>query len=147
MLGAERDIIANHVVSGEVRLVFWPVLDLGPNSLNAATTAFCAGEQDPAQFWAAHNLLFANQGEIYSANRDTFVNIAAELGLDADAFAACYDGDAVRAQLADLDAARRRQGVNQRPTFVLVSDAGTQRLIGAQPYDTFAAAITGLLPR
>ncbi len=147
MLGAERDIIANHVSAGEVRLVFWPILDLGPNSLNAATTAFCAGEQELAQFWAAHDLLFANQGEVYGADRDYFLNVAAGLGLDADAFAACYDGDDVRAQLVDLDAARRRQGVNQRPTFALVSDAGTQRLIGAQPYDTFAAAITALLPR
>jgi len=146
VLGAERDIIANHVDAGEVRLVFWPILDLGPNSVNAATTAFCAGEQDPAQFWAAHDLLFANQGEVYGADRDYFLNVAAGLGLDANAFAACYDGEAVRAQLAELDAARRRQGITQRPTFALVSDAGANRLIGAQPYDTFAAAISRLLP-
>ena len=142
MLGAEREIIANEVAAGQVRLVFWPMLDLGPNSLNAATTAFCAGEQDPAAFWAAHDTLFANQGEVYGADRQYFVDVAAGLGLDATAFAACYDGETVRDLIAALDAARREAGIFNRPTF----DLNGQRLIGAQPYDTFAAAISGLLP-
>ena len=140
MLGAEREIIANEVAAGQVRLVFWPMLDLGPNSLNAATTAFCAGEQDPAAFWAAHDTLFANQGEVYGADRQYFVDVAAGLGLDATAFAACYDGETVRDLIAALDAARREAGIFNRPTF----DLNGQRLIGAQPYDTFAAAISGL---
>ena len=142
MLGAEREIIANEVAARQVRLVFWPMLDLGPNSLNAATTAFCAGEQDPAAFWAAHDTLFANQGEVYGADRQYFVDVAAGLGLDATAFAACYDGETVRDLIAALDAARREAGIFNRPTF----DLNGQRLIGAQPYDTFAAAISGLLP-
>ena len=142
MLGAEREIKANEVAAGQVRLVFWPILDLGPNSLNAATAATCAGEQDPAAFWAAHDTLFENQGDLYGADRQYFVDVAAALGLDGAAFAACYDGEAVREQLAALDAARREAGIFNRPTF----DLNGQRLIGAQPYDTFAAAIATLLP-
>lgn len=146
MLGAERDIIANHVLNGEVRLVFWPMLDLGPNSLNAAAAAYCAGEQDPAAFWAAHDNLFANQRDVYGAGRDYFLGLAGDLQLDVAAFTACFDGDAVRQQLTNLDATRRSQGIAQRPTFELVSATDTQRLIGAQPYDSFAAAIAALLP-
>jgi protein-disulfide isomerase len=146
VLGAERQIIADYVNSGRVRLVFWPILDLGRNSVNAAVTAFCAGEQDPAAFWAAHDTLFAQQAEIYGADRDTFLALATNLGLDGPTFEACYDGDTVRAQLAALDDARRRQGITQRPTFDLVTADETQRLFGAQPYDSFAAAIDALLP-
>lgn len=142
MLGAERDLIANEVAAGQARLVFWPMLDLGPNSLNAAATAFCAGEQDPAAFWAAHDTLFENQRDVYGADRQYFVDVAAGLGLEATAFAACYDGAAVRDQIAALDAARREAGIFNRPTF----DLNGQRLIGAQPYQAFAAAIDALLP-
>jgi len=146
VLGAEREIIANEVAAGQVRLVFWPILDLGPNSINAAATAFCAGEQDPTAFWAAHDTLFANQRDVYGADRQYFLDTAAGLGLDAAAFAACYDGEATRTLLDDLNTARRAQGIAQRPTFELVTAEGTQRLIGAQPYDTFATAIAALLP-
>ena len=142
MLGAERDIVANHVESGEVRLIYWPMLDLGPNSENAAVAAFCAGEQDPSHFWAYHDTLFENQGSVYLAGRDFFVETAAALGLDGASFEACYDGDATRALVNDLDEARRSAGIRQRPTF----DINGRLLLGAQPYETFAAAIDALLP-
>jgi len=142
VLGAEQDIIANELAAGQVKLVFWPMLDLGPNSVNAAATAFCAGEQDPAKFWEAHHALYEDQTRLYLARRDYFVETAAGLGLDTAAFEACYDGDEMRALLAQLDAARREAGVSQRPTF----DVNGQRLLGAQPYETFAELIASQLP-
>lgn len=146
MLGAERDLIANEVAAGQVKLVYWPMLDLGPNSENAAAAAFCAGEQDPTRFWEYHHTLFEEQRSVYLAQRGFFVEMAAAMGLEGDAFEACYDGDAMRTLLAELDEARREAGVSQRPTFDLTSAAGNQRLFGAQPYETFAAAIAGLAP-
>ena len=142
MLGAERDIVANHVAAGQVKMVYWPMLDLGPNSTNAAAAAFCAGEQDPALFWAYHHTLFENQRDVYLARRDYFVETAAALELDTDLFEACYDGDDVRALLEQLDDERRDAGVTQRPTF----DVNGQRLLGAQSYEIFAEVITGFLP-
>lgn len=141
MLGAEQDIIANHVAPGDVRIVYWPMLDLGPNSTNAATAAFCAGEQDPAAFWRMHDHLFGNQRDLYLARRDFFVQTATDLGLDGPTFESCYDSRATRDLLEELDAARRADGVFQRPTF----DVGDERLVGAQPYDTFAATIAAQL--
>jgi protein-disulfide isomerase len=142
VLGAERDIIANHIMTGQVKLVYWPMLDLGPNSENAAVAAFCAGEQDPAKFWQYHDALFEDQGSVYLARRGFFVALAAELGLDGPAFEACYDGDATRTLLEQLDEARREAGVSQRPTF----DVNGVRLAGSQPYETFAEIIAGQLP-
>ncbi len=138
MLGAEKEIVANHVLTGQVKYVYWPMLDLGPNSENAAAAAFCAGEQAPAQFWEYHDTLFENQGSVYLARRDFFIDTAAELGLDTAAFEACYDGDETRALLAQLDATRREAGVRQRPTF----DVNGQRLLGSQPYETFAEVLS-----
>ncbi len=142
MLGAEQEIVANEVAAGRVKLVYWPMLDLGPNSENAAAAAFCAGEQDPALFWEAHHTLFQDQMHLYLARRDYFVETAAGLGLDTVAFEACYDGDETRALLEQLDAARREAGVTQRPTF----DVNGQRLLGSQPYEAFAGLIASQLP-
>lgn len=146
MLGAEQDIIANHVATGNVKMVFWPMLDLGPNSTNAAAAAFCAGEQAPAEFWRMHDYLFENQRSVYLANRAYFVQAAGALGLDGPAFEACYDGDAVREELRQLDDARRAVSVSQRPTFDIVSSVGNQRLLGSQPFETFDEIIRSLLP-
>ncbi len=142
MLGAEKDIVNNHVLTGQVKMVFWPLLDLGPNSENAAAAAFCAGEQDSAQFWAFHDALFEDQPNVYTADRGYFTGLAAAKGLDGAAFEACFDGAETRALLAQLDETRRGAGVRQRPTF----DVNGQRLFGAQPYETFATIIAGQLP-
>ncbi len=142
MLGAEREIIANEVAAGQVKLVYWPMLDLGPNSENAAAAAFCAGEQDPAAFWEAHHTLFENQIHLYLARRGYFMETAAGLGLDMAAFETCYDGREMRDLLAELDAARREVGVRQRPTF----DVNGQRFLGSQPYEIFAEVISSQLP-
>lgn len=142
MLGAEREIIANEVAAGQVKLVYWPMLDLGPNSENAAAAAFCAGEQDPAAFWEAHHTLFENQIHLYLARRGYFMETAAGLGLDMAVFEVCYDGREMRDLLAELDAVRREAGVTQRPTF----DVNEQRFLGAQPYEIFAEVISSQLP-
>ena len=142
MLGAERDIVANHVLAGEVKRVYWPMLDLGPNSENAAAAAFCAGEQDPALFWDVHHVLFEDQRSVYLAQRGYFIDAAVAQGADRESFEACYDSEAMRETLAELDAARRAAGVTQRPTF----DLNGQRILGSQPYETFAAIIASLQP-
>ena len=142
MLGAEQEILTNEVAAGQVRLVFWPVLDHGRDSENATAAALCAGEQDPAAFWAYHDRLFEEQSQVFGADGGFYVEMATALGLDGPAFEACYDGQAARALAAQLDAARREAGIFNRPTF----DLNGQRLIGAQPYDTFAAAFSALLP-
>jgi protein-disulfide isomerase len=142
VLGAEPEIVANHVLAGQVKLVYWPMLDLGPNSENAAAAAFCAGEQDPALFWAVHHALFEDQRSVYLAQRDYFIDTAVAQGADGQAFEACYDGDEMRSLLAELDATRRDAGVTQRPTF----DLNGQRILGSQPYETFAEVIAIQLP-
>lgn len=146
MQGAKQEILGSHVAAGDVRIVYWPMLDLGPNSTNAAIAAYCAGEQDPAAFWRYHDWLYDNQRDVYLANRDTFLTTAATVGLDTDVFTACYDGDAARDLVETLDEARRDNDVSVRPTFDIIGPSGeAARTFGSQPYETFDELIRARL--
>lgn len=147
MQGAKQDILTTHVAAGDVKIIFWPMLDLGPNSTNAAIATFCAGEQDPAAFWQYHNTLFDNQRSVYLANRDFFLTTATDLGLDTGAFSTCYDGDGVRELVETLDEARRANNVGVRPTFDIIGPSGdAERTFGSQPFEAFDALIQAQLP-
>lgn len=141
MQGAEKEIVANYVTTGEVRIIFWPLLDLGQSSHDAAASVYCAGEQDPALFWSLYDLLFADR-QTYGGDRDYFINQAASIGADRDGFTTCFDAGEMHMLVSELNDERREDGVFQRPTF----DINGQRLFGNVPYDTFAAAIDTALP-
>ncbi|GAB4438068.1 MAG: thioredoxin domain-containing protein [Anaerolineae bacterium] len=120
--------------SGQLKIVFNPMLDLGDNSLQAANAAECAGEQ--GQFWPMHDLLFERQREIFGGS-DAFAAFAAELGLDTAAFNSCVSeqrhAEAIQAQ----DEARRQTGIRTRPTF----DINGQLVVGAVGFDAFKSVI------
>lgn len=141
MLGAGREIIADYVATGQVRVVYWPMLDLGPNSHNAAAAAFCAGEQGADAFWQMHDRLFEEQSTAFRAGREDFVSTAAALNLDPQAFGECYDNGRGHTLAVTLDNARRELGIVNRPTF----DINGARLLGNQPYPVFAATIDNAL--
>jgi protein-disulfide isomerase len=145
--GAEKEIIASHVAAGDVKIIYWPMLDLGPNATNAAIAAFCAGDQDPVAFWRYHDTLYDEQRSVYLANRDYFLMLAIDQGLDSGAFATCYDGEETRTLLETLDQARRDNQVGVRPTFDIIGPSGeAERIFGSQPFSAFDAIIQAKLP-
>jgi protein-disulfide isomerase len=141
VLGTEPQVLENYVEKGKVKLVFMPVLNHGNPSVYSTVAAHCAGEQDPAQFWQMHNLLFENQRDLWAATRDYFIGTAVSLGLDQAAFEACYDSPEALAEVMALDSIRRDRGVFGQPTF----DANGLVFSGAIPYDQFAAALDSQL--
>lgn len=134
MLGAEPEIIANYVDQGQVRIVFWPILDHGNASLNAHAAADCIGRQSVDAFWVVHDQFFVNQDELWQADRDYFVDAAVAVGVDQAAFEECYDNGTGHATVTELDSIRRSLGVFSRPTF----DINGQLLIGSQPFSVFS---------
>jgi protein-disulfide isomerase len=50
VLGTEPQIVATYVNSGQVRLVYWPMLDHGAASQNAHAAAECIGRQSVDAF-------------------------------------------------------------------------------------------------
>lgn len=133
MQGTEPQLSADYVETGDVKLVFWPVLNHGNPSVFATVTAECAGQQDPALFWATHSALFANLNDLYRADRDYFVNLAVGVGVDQAAFEACYDDGSGLAQVMAMDDIRRQRGVFSQPTF----DINGRVLAGLASYDVF----------
>ncbi len=137
MLGAEPEIIANFVDSGQVRIVFWPMLDHGNASLNAHAAADCVGRQSPDAFWEIHDQFFANQADLWQADRDYFVAAALGLGIDQATFEECYDSGLGQATVTELDSIRRGLGIFNRPSF----EINGQLLIGSQPFSVFSQYI------
>lgn len=136
-------LLENYVETGVVRYVFkdFPLETIHPQAVAASQAARCAGEQD--SYLPMHDLLFANQnGWSGRANlSEIFTGYATELGLDDEAFQACFDsGRWETAVLTDLEEGISL-GVTGTPTFFFNGFL----LSGAQPYEVFEQAIGQLL--
>ena len=139
----EPQVRAAYIKTGKARLVWHDFAWIGAESRDAANAARCAGDQ--GKFWEYHDLLYANQsGENAGAfSKDRLKGFGAALGLEPTTFHACVDaGTYAAAVQADFDDVRR-QGFNGTPTFVI----GDQRIVGAQPFEVFAAAIDAALAK
>ena len=140
MLTVEPSIIESYVRPGQLKLVFRDVLNHGERSLRASEAAACAGRQ--GQFWAMHNLLFENQSATWNTSGSGLIELmldfAAQLdGIDQRAFAQCLNDRTTLAALQAADAEQRTRGITVQPIF----EIGEQRIIGAQAFETLAAAI------
>jgi protein-disulfide isomerase len=137
----EPQIRAAYIETGIARLAWHDFAWIGPESRDAANAARCAGDQ--GRFWEYHDVLFENQrGENAGAfSKDRLKGFGELLGLGTSAFDACVDsnqyGAAVSADFADV----RANGFNGTPTFVI----GERRIVGAQPFEVFAAAIDAVV--
>jgi protein-disulfide isomerase len=125
---------------GQIRLVFrdLPLLNLHKNAGHAAEAAACANEQ--GKFWAMHDRLFANQGKLAPAELKTH---AAELGLDTAAFDACLDSGKYTAEWQKDAEEAARLGLTGTPAFFI----NGRLLVGARPYEDFAAVVEDELER
>ena len=118
----EHAVIAEFAAGGQVRFMIRYAPFHGEGARNAAAAASCAAEQDA--FWSRHDSLFLNQPPTHDSgpvafSADRLKQIAARLGLNQSAFAACYDGGAYHAQAeADL-AAAQQAGITGTPTFII----------------------------
>ena len=114
---AKPQMIQEYVNAGKVRYIFKYFPFLGDESYDAAMAAECAGEQ--GKFWEFHDLLFARwEGE----GKGTFLpdklkGYAQELGLDAQAFAACLDSFRYEATVMADKKAGQEAGVKYTPTL------------------------------
>jgi len=115
----EPTIIDRYVTPGNVRLTFHDFAFIGQESLDAASAARCAGAQ--GQFWPYHDWLFANQnGENQGQfSRDRLATIAARIGLDGAAWAACYDGTTQHGPVTTETAQGQTLGIQSTPTLFI----------------------------
>ena len=115
-------VFARKNLAEEEGLVRWISYDfpLGfDHSLPTAIAARCGGEQD--RFWEMHDLIFARQDRwrLESNPNGKFIDYAADLGLDTDAFEDCV---AERRHLSEIVASRKygdQLGVTGTPTVFI----------------------------
>lgn len=131
-----------YVQTGKARVAYlnFP-LNTHPNAQPAHEFAMCAAEQ--GGFWKATDRIFETQ-TLWKRRRDAaayFDSLGVALALDMPRLRACVRDGALR-ELITADYQRSvRIGVGSTPTFLV----GNQALIGAQPYEAFAAALDAAL--
>ncbi len=84
-----RDYLPQHP---EVRLVFkhFPLTQIHPWAMTAATATQCAFQQNAAAFWKMHDAIFDAQDLINPSNVwDKMLDLASQEGLNLDQFKAC----------------------------------------------------------
>jgi len=107
------------VDTGKARFVSrqFPLTSIHDNAQKSAEAAFCAGYQD--KYWEMQEKLFSTQ-DAWSGLEDsipTFMQYAADLGLDSAAFNQCLDGEEAAADVASDAMAAQTFGVDSTPTF------------------------------
>lgn len=112
-----------------------------PRANPAAIAAECVQEQSGDEaYFEMHDLLFENQRALDDASLRSY---ASQVGVDLDEWDECYadeDGEMLAEVQADKTAGLNA-GVSGTPTVFV----NGQRIVGAQPYNVFKAAIDAAL--
>lgn len=132
----EPDVRSRLVNTGQIRVRFvdFP-LSMHRNTWNASRAAACADEQ--GQFWAMHDVIYANQdrwnGEATSNPDKVLKELARSVAMDQGKFESCVESKRTQAKIqAHLAIAEQRQ-IQQTPSFII----GSQMAPGALTYDHF----------
>ena len=121
-----------YVDSGKVRFAYKHFAILGPESSLSAEASECAAEQE--QFWAFHDRTFIDQlNERSSLNADRLTELAADIGLDTDAFRECLDSGKYTSQISQETLSVQSMGVRGTPAFLI----NGVFISGAQPFEVF----------
>lgn len=142
---AYAELKKNYIDTGKVRFVSRDLpLEFHPFALKAAEAARCAGDQN--KYWELRDALYSNAAP---PGEDVIKKAVESLSLDAKGFQACLDSDKYKADVQKDATEAASLQISGTPTFVLAKSAKDKldgvRIIGAQPFSAFQAAIDGLL--
>ena len=140
-------LIDNYIETGKTKLVFVDLPFLGRDSPKAAQASYCA--EDRGKYWEYHTMLYTFQDGLPDsgwAERDRLNSLAFSLDMNLDEFNDCMNSSKYAKRIkANYDEAVKN-GVQQTPTFIIISQDGTtEKFAGAQPYSVFAATIEPML--
>lgn len=134
-----------YVDAGIVRFVWRDFPNIDSESPLAAQAGRCADEQ--GRFWELHHTLFDFVwGDFYSrgvnvegqaAYEGELDRLAADAGLEVDAFRECVDSGRFEDTVDQERDQASSVGVQGTPTFFV----NGQKVVGAQPFDVFARLI------
>jgi len=142
-------LTSSYITNGQVyyELMQWPFIDsnsIAKESHQAANASMCALEQD--QFWAYHDILYANQG---IENGGSYTNkrlqaFAESIGLDMTKFNQCFNANKYSAEIEAEYQQGVSMGVTGTPTVFL--NGKTVSAPGFRPtFDELKSAIDAAL--
>ena len=144
----EKLILINYIETGKVKMLFKDFIVVDEDSINAASAAHCANDQQ--MFWQYHSTLYNNwDGEGTGwASSEQLHKFAFTLGLDMNEFSECMANskwkDLVHASHDD----GRTLNVNATPTFFIINQNNEAlKITGAQHYDVFQDVFDSLLEK
>ncbi|HEU4327731.1 MAG TPA: Rcas_1661 family thioredoxin-like (seleno)lipoprotein [Roseiflexaceae bacterium] len=127
VLTIEPQIVERYVKSGQVKIIFHAMADLGNISTRAAEAAACAGEQ--GRYWEMRYALFQRQAELYTlAEIDPLLGtLATRLAeVEPQEFNACLEERETVPEILAQTREGREAGAEELPFF----DINGQRLNG-----------------
>jgi len=139
-------IMNDYVKNGSVQIVYRDWAFLGPESVQSAEAARCAGDQ--GKFWEYHDYLYnhqngENKGSFSDPNLKSF---AKTLGLETIAFNQCLDSGKYAQAVADSKTEGIAAGVTGTPKgFILVKGKIVATIDGAESYGTVKPKIDNAL--
>jgi protein-disulfide isomerase len=142
---AYTELKKKYIDTGKVRFVSRDLpLEFHPLALKAAEAARCAGDQN--KYWELRDALYTNAAP---PNEEVIKKAVETLSLDAKGFQVCLDSDKYKADVQKDASEAATLQISGTPTFVLAKSAKDKldgvRIVGAQPFAAFQAAIDGLL--
>jgi protein-disulfide isomerase len=142
---AYADIKKNYIDTGKVRFVSRDLpLDFHPFALKAAEAARCAGDQQ--KYWELRDALYSAAAP---PNDEVIKKAVESLSLETQAFNTCLASDKYKSDVQKDATEAATLQISGTPTFVLAKSAKDKldgvRIVGAQPFVAFQAAIDGLL--
>ena len=125
---------AEYIDTGKVRYVTHPYYLEQFGTLLATEAAWCAADQ--GKFFEYSHALFERQGSM-PLDQNALTNLAAEVGLDANAMTQCLANGTHRNDVAEARQAALNRGITSTPTFFI----NNRRVDGNQPYEVFKQII------
>ena len=142
---AYAELRKHYIDTGKVRFVSRDLpLEFHPFALKSAEAARCAGDQ--GKYWELRDALYSNS----APPNDEVISKAVEtLSIDKASFQACMSSEKHKAEVQKDASEAATLQISGTPTFVLAKSAKDRldgvRIIGAQQFVAFQAAIDGLL--
>ncbi len=142
----EHMILKVYVETGKVKIIFVDFPFIGPDSIPAAQAAHCANDQ--GKYWQYHDEVYSNwNGENTGwAIPDNLKKFASNIGLDQKIFDQCLDSKKYEQKVQANYDMGKQLGVSGTPTFFIIYSPGKAvKIVGAQPYSTFAQVLDSKL--
>ena len=142
---AYAELKKSYIDTGKLRFVSRDLpLEFHPFAMKAAEAARCAGDQN--KYWELRDALYTN---VAPPSDDVIKKAVESLSLDAKDFQTCLDSDKYKTDVQKDASEAAKLQISGTPTFVLAKSAKDKldgvRIVGAQPFAAFQAAIEGLL--